>query len=657
MKKWKIICICLTALLFCVSCSNDEPDSLAPDITLNEATAITSTSASLKASVSQNGGKIGTCIFFVATDSLFLNNMKQFPVTLTSNMASVVVESLSPNVTYFYKFQVSSGYSLAVSKVKTFTTLAGPVVPSAPDIVLKDAGSITFSSANLSAYVHANSDKIVSCSFMISTNSSFNADVKEFAVTLADDSVKTTATPLTAATTYYYKLQVTCEKAVVSSDIKSFTTAAKPSSAIEYFNLVSQDGNQAVLKMKLASGISNWTSIGIKYQSEYDASAITQNQTVNAEGIYQLTIKGLHPMSTYTVTAFAASSSLSGETSMTVKTDNKVNLDAAGTLPDVIADKQKYTITTLKIAGPINGTDIGFIHEMGGVLNSGANVATSGKLQTLDLTDARIEAGGNGVNHWGELWTNDENNTLSRRFLDGTTSIKTIIIPSSVTKIVGGGLNADCSVESIETPADNPYFTSVDGVLFDKNKTKLIAFPPLKTLASYAIPDGVTSLESLSFWGVSNVKTLTLPSTLKTLYAEVFCDYQNMSSEFGEIDIPASVTHMEPQMFFGAQVKFAKVYAQISTLPFGTFQYCNKMESVTLGSSITIIDEMAFEQCTLLTGVHCLSSTPPSVVSTSDSPAFKGVDKTACTIYVPKGSLSAYKAASVWSSFTKIVEE
>ena len=162
MKKWKIICICLTALLFCVSCSNDEPDSLAPDITLNEATAITSTSASLKASVSQNGGKIGTCIFFVATDSLFLNNMKQFPVTLTSNMASVVVESLSPNVTYFYKFQVSSGYSLAVSKVKTFTTLAGPVVPSAPDIVLKDAALYVFVS-ELSAYVQA-TGKIVSCS-------------------------------------------------------------------------------------------------------------------------------------------------------------------------------------------------------------------------------------------------------------------------------------------------------------------------------------------------------------------------------------------------------------------------------------------------------------------------------------------------------------
>ena len=103
-------------------------------------------------------------------------------------------------------------------------------------------------------------------------------------------------------------------------------------------------------------------------------------------------------MSTYTVTAFAASSSLSGETSMTVKTDNKVNLDAAGTLPDVIADKQKYTITTLKIAGPINGTDIGFIHGLytGATYSGGTQASTFTTSSTVTTVGSTSGMGGGG---------------------------------------------------------------------------------------------------------------------------------------------------------------------------------------------------------------------------------------------------------------------
>ena len=69
-----------------------------------------------------------------------------------------------------------------------------------------------------------------------------------------------------------------------------------------------------------------------------------------------------------------------------------IKLDEAGTLPDKISANEKNLITNLKIVGKINGTDLKFIREMAGC---GFNLKkTDGKLSILDLSEAKIVAGG-----------------------------------------------------------------------------------------------------------------------------------------------------------------------------------------------------------------------------------------------------------------------
>ena len=69
-----------------------------------------------------------------------------------------------------------------------------------------------------------------------------------------------------------------------------------------------------------------------------------------------------------------------------------IKLDEAGTLPNKIAVSRKNLITNLKIVGKINGTDLKFIREMAG---SDFNwEKTDGKLSILDLSEAKIVAGG-----------------------------------------------------------------------------------------------------------------------------------------------------------------------------------------------------------------------------------------------------------------------
>ena len=70
----------------------------------------------------------------------------------------------------------------------------------------------------------------------------------------------------------------------------------------------------------------------------------------------------------------------------------KLTLDEAGTLPDKISANEKNLITNLKIVGKINGTDLKFIREMAG--RDFNREKTDGKLSILDLSEAKIVAGG-----------------------------------------------------------------------------------------------------------------------------------------------------------------------------------------------------------------------------------------------------------------------
>ena len=69
-----------------------------------------------------------------------------------------------------------------------------------------------------------------------------------------------------------------------------------------------------------------------------------------------------------------------------------IKLDKAGTLPNKIASSEMYKITNLKIIGEINGTDWNMIREMAG--RNYQESSTEGNLSVLDLSEAKIVAGG-----------------------------------------------------------------------------------------------------------------------------------------------------------------------------------------------------------------------------------------------------------------------
>jgi hypothetical protein len=98
-------------------------------------------------------------------------------------------------------------------------------------------------------------------------------------------------------------------------------------------------------------------------------------------------------------------------------------------------------------------------------------------------------------------------------FLD-CTGLTSVTIPSSVTSI-GEGAFLNCNgLGQIVVDADNPSYASVEGVLFNKALTSLIAFPTGKTLMTYSIPGSVTNIGDNAFYGCTGLTSVMIPSVV-----------------------------------------------------------------------------------------------------------------------------------------------
>jgi Viral BACON domain/BspA type Leucine rich repeat region (6 copies) len=92
----------------------------------------------------------------------------------------------------------------------------------------------------------------------------------------------------------------------------------------------------------------------------------------------------------------------------------------------------------------------------------------------------------------------------------------------------------------------------------------------------------------------------------------------------------------------------------VDTIESSAFGSCKKLTSITTPASIKFIGSQAFGFCEGLKSIYTNSITPVPLNSTSQ--VFWAVDKTNCTLYVPTGSINAYRTANQWGDFVTIVD-
>lgn len=470
------------------------------------------------------------------------------------------------------------------------------------------------------------------------------------ALEAADGSVSMRLRNLTAGTTYYYMLQGGNGTAVLSGETLNFTTLPNLQPTIGDVKVLSSSPMSVIVGYRIADdGGDEITESGCRI-SRQDGSVMSegekettvmQTDAVGADGFYRLRIGNLQPNTAYTICPFAKNRN--GEAvgePLSFTTPTAVVLDEAGMLSVVIGD-DIYKYTTISIAGPLNGDDLRTLRHMAGRGIDGS--ATNGRLADIDISGARIVAGG-GVYDAARYSEDDVvgvglfaacNNLKNIKLpMDVTkiekdaflncSSLRSIVIPATVSSIVP---SAGCtSLEEISVSGANISYTSRDGVLLSGDAKSILWFPIGKR-GDYALPATVTAVGPYAFRECSIEKFV----------------------------FPAGLTKIGECAFYNSKVREVALPSTLKMLPTGVFQKCADLKTVRLGNDVELLSDYVFDGCPL-TDLYITAPLPP--VCGSNTFATTGADfvKT-CRLHVPKGRKKYYRANAKWNVFDNIVEE
>ena len=183
--------------------------------------------------------------------------------------------------------------------------------------------------------------------------------------------------------------------------------------------------------------------------------------------------------------------------------------------------------------------------------------------------------------------------SIGQYAFDRCAALTQIYIPAGVTTI-GKFAFADCtSLKEIAVAEENVNFTAKQGVLFNKNITKVICCPAGKS-GNYTIPSGVTDIEDGAFDGCQNLKEVVIPGSVTSIGGGAFIECKSLT----EITIPASVTSIESGAFMGCKsLTEITIPHGVESMGMSILAGCDSLVSVTIPNSVTSIGEYAFSGC------------------------------------------------------------
>ena len=175
--------------------------------------------------------------------------------------------------------------------------------------------------------------------------------------------------------------------------------------------------------------------------------------------------------------------------------------------------------------------------------------------------------------------------------------ITSIVIPDSVISIAVSAFSGCTSLTEITVSPDNKNYSSVDGVLFNKDMSILVDYPAGNNRSTYTVPDGVTQIVDSAFSGCTSLSKVKLSNNLRIIQESTFSGCTSLT----EITIPDGVTSIGQSAFSGC-TSLAEIVIPDSVTSIGgsAFSGCTSLSKVKLSNNLRIIQERTFYDCTSL---------------------------------------------------------
>lgn len=273
-------------------------------------------------------------------------------------------------------------------------------------------------------------------------------------------------------------------------------------------------------------------------------------------------------------------------------------------------------------------------------------------------------------------------------------SLKYIDIPKNIREVTGKEtvpFEGCDSLREINVVEDNQHYASVDGVLYDKDRTTMILCPSNYGHETIAIPEETMYIESYAIYSVKRLTHVDLPKNLGRIFglgtydgpfrncsnlreinvAEgnqhyysfdgvlyIKNDYEGDSlvvcpSRKENVEILDGIKYIGDYAFDGCNLIESLVIPSSVVEIYDNAIDCYNLTSLEIGSGVTYIGSWAINASNLVT-LKCHAVTPPTVEGNRfnfDSDFYTNV-----TLMVPDGSKELYASTEPWSNFVNIEE-
>ncbi len=203
-------------------------------------------------------------------------------------------------------------------------------------------------------------------------------------------------------------------------------------------------------------------------------------------------------------------------------------------------------------------------------------------------------------------------------------NLKEIYLPASVQFLGENALLSHGVLENIHVSFANPWFSSMDGVLFDRKKTALLSYPSGRQQTHYTVPSTVKTIGDHAFQRSDHLVTVELPDQLEIIGSSSFylcrglksVDFKPALREIGneafsycrsleKVDLPEGVTVVGDAAFSGCfQLEIAWVPNSVTKLGRHAFSNCTALKRLTIGSGVRRLPD---NLCAMSTSLEVLT--------------------------------------------------
>lgn len=203
----------------------------------------------------------------------------------------------------------------------------------------------------------------------------------------------------------------------------------------------------------------------------------------------------------------------------------------------------------------------------------------------------------------------------------GCASLTELVLPAGVSSVGEYALMACTRLQSIAFDGENDYYSTENGLLYDKEKTTLLLYPAGKTDTEFTVPETVTKIADNAFYYASRLRTIILPANLQTIGNGAFLNCRGLV----EIVMPSALESIGDQAFAS----------------------CTNLTTVSLSENISEIGRQIFYGCVKLETVSVAAAQPPL---TGDS-IFLDTNEDFEIIFESEEQRGAYLENAVWSDY------